>query len=155
MGGEYAMTTDTLPCANLHGTSGSSAVAHNNPHVLRYDNLTRILIDLEKRACVATQPKRRGKLRADHRELAELQAHVVNLRGEYERIISNITDDLEELAVRIAELEARAQPRFWRRAFGHAGDRPEVARRARRKLLERLRSIFFCSAGRETPIRIA
>jgi hypothetical protein len=156
------MTTDALTCANSNATSGTPATKHKIAQALRYDNLARVLVDLEKRAHVPTQrahvptqPKRHGKASTDPVEIAELRAHVANLQAENERVITSISDDLDELAYRIAELEARAQWPLWRRAFGYAGDRPELAPRARRKLTERVRSIFFGSGGRETPIHVA
>ena len=147
------MTTDTLPCANLNGTSGTSAIGHTNATTLRFDDLTRVLVNLEKRVCVPIEPKRRGKARTDHGDITQLRADVVNFKAEYERVITSITEDLDEFADRIAGLEARARRPFWRRSFGNPGDSRELAGRSRRKLTERLKSIFLDRPDGTTPIR--
>jgi hypothetical protein len=43
MGGEYAMTTDVLTCANLAAKQDAIA-KYKNAHALRYDNVTRGLL---------------------------------------------------------------------------------------------------------------
>jgi uncharacterized coiled-coil protein SlyX len=134
------MTTDVLAWANLTGKQVSIS-KYKNAHALRYDNVMRVLLDLEERACVP--PKRERKARTSAFGIAELRAHVANLKAEHDRVIEKITDDLDALADRLADLEARAQRPFWRRALGYASDPPELAVRARRKLTAKLGSIFL------------
>jgi hypothetical protein len=140
MGGEYAMTTDALTWASLTGQQ-DTIPRYKTAHALRYDNVTRVLLDLEERACVP--PKRERKAPTNRSGTAELRADVASLKAEHDRVIEKIADDLDRLADRLAELEARAQRPFWQRALGYASDRPESAVRARRKLTAKLRSIFF------------
>ena len=144
------MTTDALACANFTGIRGSAA-RHENVHALRYDNLTRVLLDLDERASVPIPPKRDRKASKNQFGIAELRESVAVLKAENERAIDRIADDLNRLADRVAELEARAQRSFWQRAFGLASDRPEPAARARSKLTERLRSIFSNRADAKHP----
>jgi hypothetical protein len=134
------MTTDALTWASLTGQQDSIS-RHRNAHALRYDNVTRVLLDLEERAGVP--PKRERKPPTNRVGTAELRAHVASLKAEHDRVIEKITDDLDGLADRLAELEARAQRPFWQRALGYASAPPELAVRARRKLTTKLRSIFF------------
>jgi hypothetical protein len=147
MGGEYAMTTDalcrTLTWASLTGQQDATP-NYKTAHALRYDNVTRVLLDLEERACAP--PKRERKAGTNRVGTAELRAQVASLKAEHARVIEKITDDLDRLADRLAELEARVRRPFWRRAFGYAGDPPEVAVRARRRLSAKVRSIFFDAA---------
>jgi len=132
------MTTNALSWADPTGKQDSRP-KYKNAHALRYDNVTRVLLDLEERACVPFQRKREPKARF---EIAELRAQVANLKAENDRLVEKITDDMDGLADRLAKLEARAQLPFWRRALGYAGDPPELTARARKKLTAQLRSIF-------------
>jgi hypothetical protein len=140
MGGEYAMTTDALTWASLTGQQDSIA-KYKNAHALRYDNVTRVLLDLEERAGVPA--KRERKAHTNRVGTAELRAQVASLKAEHDRVIEKISDDLDRLADRLAELEARVQRPFWQRALGYADDPPELAVRSRRKLTAKLRSIFL------------
>jgi hypothetical protein len=142
------MTTDALACANFTGKQGAAA----RPELtLRYDNLTRVLLDLDERVSPPSPPKREHKTGKGQGRVAELRESVAALKADNERAIERITDDLNGLADRLAELEARAQGSFWRRALGCAIDRPEPAARARRNLVERLRSIFSYPADAKRP----
>jgi hypothetical protein len=148
MGGECAMTTDALTCANFTTTRRPAA---RDEHALRYDNLTRVLLGLEERVSVPIPPKHERKTSKDQFRIAELRESVAVLKAENERAIDRIADDLNGLADRIAELEARAQRPFWRRALGSRNDRAEPYARARGKLADRLRSLFLYGADAKRP----
>jgi hypothetical protein len=135
------MTTNVLTCAKFTAKPGS-VEKFRNANALRYDNLTRALAELEERAPVPVPPKRDRKAGTGQSGILELRAHVAALKAENERLRDRITEDLEGLADRLAELEARVQRPFWRRVFGSAGNPPPPAARAHRKMAERLRSIF-------------
>src|SRR5215207_1710963 len=103
--GEYAMTTNALSWADPTGKQ-DSIPKYKNAHALRYDNVTRVLLGLEERACVPFQRRREPKARF---EIAELRAQVANLKAETDRLVEKITDDMGGLADRLAKLAARAQ----------------------------------------------
>lgn len=111
---------------------------------MRYDNIIpRVLVDREE--CLPPPPPSKRDRRASSGRLgiAELNAYVMALKAEHERVTERLTQDLDRLADRLAELERRTQWSFWRRAFGSVDDRPELAERARRTLTERLRGVFL------------
>jgi hypothetical protein len=114
------MTTNALSWADPTGKQDTRP-KYKNAHALRYDNMTRVLLDLEERVCVPFQRKREPKARF---EIAELRAQVANLKAENDRLVEKITDEMDGLADRLAKLEVRAQLPFWRRAFGYASDPP-------------------------------
>ena len=148
MGGECAMTMDAPACADFSGKQGSAA---RHGDALRYDNLTRALLDGRERVTLPLPPKRERKPGKDQIRLAELRESVAALKAENERAIERMAGDLNELADRLAQLEARGQRPFWRRALGRSDDAPEPSARARRNLVERLRSIFSDPADANPP----
>src|SRR5215510_6661504 len=142
MGGECAMTMDTLTCAK---PNGKVSLTRQTADALRYENLSRVLVDLESRVPVPSAPKRERKtaaerkVRADEAELAELRACVATLKVENERLVDRIAEDLD----------AQVRQPLWRRLFGHAVPEPELAERTRRKLVGKLRSAFLDQAEPE------
>ena len=141
-----AMTMDTLTCAK---PNGKVSLTRQTADALRYENLSRVLVDLESRVPVPSAPKRERKtaaerkVRADEAELAELRACVATLKVENERLVDRIAEDLDALADRLVALEAQVRQPLWRRLFGHAVPQPELAERTRRKLVGKLRSAFL------------
>jgi hypothetical protein len=155
------MTTDALTGAGLNGSVKPPATTHRHAHALRYENLSRVLLNVPEhvngpeQADVPAKPKRDRKAGTDRADIAELRAHVAALKAENERTIERIIDELDGLTDRLLELEARARQPFWRRVFGHAADQPELGARARRRLADRLRSIFCDRTDPEQRTRAA
>jgi hypothetical protein len=149
------MTTDAPTGAGLNGNWKPPATTHKHAQALRYENLSRVLLNVPEQAEVPAKPKRDRKAGTDRADIAELRAHVAALKAENERTIERIIDELDGLTDRLLELEARARQPFWRRVFGHAADQPELGARARQRLADRLRSIFCDRAHAEQRTRAA
>jgi hypothetical protein len=149
------MTTDAPTGAGLNGSWKPPATTHKHAQALRYENLSRVLLNVPEHAEVPAKPKRDRKAGTDRADVAELRAHVAALKAENERTIERIIDELDGLTDRLLELEARARQPFWRRVFGHAADQPELGARARQRLADRLRSIFCDRADPEQRTRAA
>jgi hypothetical protein len=149
------MTTDAPTGAGLNGSWKPPATTHKHAQALRYENLSRVLLNVPEQAEVPAKPKRDRKAGTDRADIAELRAHVAALKAENERTIERIIDELDGLTDRLLELEARARQPFWRRVFGHAADQPELGARARQRLADRLRSIFCDRAHAEQRTRAA
>src|SRR5262245_65937191 len=64
MGGECAMTMDALTCAK---PNGKASLTHKTADALRYENLSRVLLDLESRVYVPSAPKRERKAGAQRK----------------------------------------------------------------------------------------
>jgi hypothetical protein len=140
---------DALACAKPNGTSKPSARVLKNADALRYENLSRVLLDLESRVYVPIAPKsdrKKGserKAAGEQAELAELRACVATLKVENERLVDRLAEDLDALADRLVALEAQVRQPLWRRIFRQAVPQPELAERTRRKLVGKLRSAFL------------
>jgi len=149
------MTMDAPACATATPTRGSARYKDapaRYKDALRYDNLARVPPEPEAPAWAPGPGKRERKAAKEPSAIAELRAQVAELKAENERLVDRITEDLDWLADRLAELEARAQGSRWRRAFfGSAGDRSELAAKARRKLGDRLRAVFLPRADARGP----
>lgn len=96
------MATSALVQAEL--VKKESGSKYNNTSALRYDNVTRVLFDLQERAPCPAKP--RSKARRDHFGISELSTHVANLKAENDAILERITEDLDRLADRLARLHA-------------------------------------------------
>jgi hypothetical protein len=108
---------------------------------LRYDNLSSVLVNLEKSVDEPPKRKRDRKPSVEARDIKELCAHVAYLKAESELLAERLADEVERLVERITELEARANRPWWRRTFGASGQMPQSAGRARSKAIARLRAI--------------
>jgi hypothetical protein len=125
----------------LNRSESNAGSTRKRAHALRYDDLSRVLIDLDEHVHVPAKPRR--DRRADHAELAELRAHVAILKSEHERFAERITDEFDGLADRLAELQAQMRWPWWKRALALSGDGTELAERRREKTRERLKGLFL------------
>jgi hypothetical protein len=116
---------------------------------LRYENLSSVLVNLEKWVDEPPKRKRDGKPSVEARDIKELRAHVAYLKAESELLAERLTDKVDRLAERITELEARANRPWWHRTFGVSTQMPESAGRARSKAIARLRAISRNEAAAE------
>ena len=142
----------TKPCTKLREAQASSfSLEPTGKRVpaLRYDNLSSVLINLEKRVDVPAKRKRDRKSSVEPTEITELRAHVASLKAENELLAERLTHEVDRLAARITELEARANRPWWRRTLGASGQVPHSAGRPRNKAIARLRAISRDGAGAE------
>ncbi len=131
-------------------SESSSPPANKNTCALRYGSLASVLTNLDKQATVLP-----GKYKldpassVDPKELVELRANVASLKAETERLTERLTDELNQLAERVTELEDRARQPWWRRALDLSGQECEPAARSRKKAVARLRALYLDPAGPE------
>ena len=119
---------------------GSFTAAPETTHALRYDDLSRVLINLDRRPPVPAKPRRKpGKEQA---ELAELWAHVVSLKAENDRLSEKLADELDRVADRIAKLETRQRSWWWSMREPAAPNGPP-----RNRASERLKALYSGAAG--------
>ncbi len=85
----------------------------------------------------------------DPKELVELRANVAALKAENERLTERLTDELNQLAERVTELEDLARQPWWRRALDLSGQECEPTARSRKKAVARLRALYLDPAGPE------
>src|SRR5262249_26635042 len=114
------MTMDAPACAAATPTRGSARYKDapaRYKDALRDDNLARVPPEPEAPAWAPAAGKRERKAGKDQSAIAELRAQVADLKAENERLVDRINEDLDGIADRLAELEARAQGSGWRRAF--------------------------------------
>jgi hypothetical protein len=137
------MSTQQLIRSESNDRRGSLAARRHKAHDLRYDNIARVLIDLDEHVHVPVKPKRERKPVADHAALMELRAQVAILKSENDRFAERFVEELDGLADRLAELEAQMRWPWWWRALAHARDATEVAERRREKARARLKSLFL------------
>jgi cell division protein FtsB len=142
--GEYAMSTEALNCPKLNDGVGSFLVAHNKAHALRYDNLPHVMINLDRCGQVQEKPKRERKPGKAQAELAALSERLAALEAENALLTDRFTDELDRLADRLAKLESRPRPWWWR-VFGRS---VEPAEPPRNRASEKLRALYFGSARR-------
>jgi len=135
------MSTEALICPELNQRPGPVA-ARRKAHALRYDGLSRVLVDLAQHV---PAPKKPTPGRKSGTEQADLWVHLAVLRAENDQLREVVTDQLDHFAARVAELETRIRRPWWRRMFEHA----EPIERPRNRASERLRVLYFGSAGTE------
>lgn len=130
------------PCTKLRETKASSLepTSRSVPS-LQYDNLSSVLVNLDKQTYVRAKRKRDRQSAVEAAEFTELRAHVASLRAELDLLAERLTDEVDRLAERITELETRANQPWWRRTFGTYGQVPETAGRPRSKAIARLRAL--------------
>src|SRR5262245_62664704 len=93
------MRTEALICPEVNNALATRTTAH----ALRYDDLSRVLVDVGKRV----PPSRKGtRDRKPDTEQADLWTHLAVLRAENDRLTEIVTDQLEHFAARVAKLEA-------------------------------------------------
>jgi hypothetical protein len=140
----------TKLCAKLCETQASSLEpTRKSVPSLRYDNLSSVLINLDKQGYVPGKRKRDRKSGVEAAEFTELRAQVASLKAENELLAERLTDEVDRLAERITELETRANRPWWRRTFGTSGPVPEPAGRPRSKAIARLRALSSNRAAAE------
>ena len=108
---------------------------------LRYDNLGSVLVNLNGQV-LPDKPKHNRTSGVDRNEIAQLRANLASVQAENERLAERFADELDRIADRLTELEARAHRGWWRRAFGLSRHEPEPAGRSRKKAVARLRALF-------------
>jgi hypothetical protein len=86
---------------------------------------------------------------ADSTELARLRANVASMKAENQRLVESLTDELNQLAERVTELEDRARRPWWRRALDPIGEEREPAARTRKRAVARLRALYPDRTTRE------
>ena len=117
-----------------------------NAREFRYDNLSSVLLKIDEQT--------HGKTKHDRppgeypTQFAELRAEIVSLKAENERMVERLTDELNRLAERLEELEARAHRPWWGRVFNRSGKR-EPATQPRRQAVARLRALCLDRAAAE------
>ena len=103
-------------------------LANKNTRALRYDSLASVLTNLDKHATVLPGKFKPDRISSvDSTELAELRANVASLKAENQRLVESLTDELNQLAERVTELEDRARRPWWRRALDPIGEEREPA----------------------------
>jgi hypothetical protein len=123
--------------------------ANKNTRALRYGSLASVLTNLDKQAAVLPGKFKLDRISSvDPTELAELLANVASLKAENERLVGNLTDDVNQLAERVTELEDRVRQPWWRRALDPSGQKHEAAR-TRKKAVARLRALYLDRAAPE------
>jgi hypothetical protein len=127
----------------------SSEPTIKNARALRYDNLASVLIKVDEQVHGPAKYKGDRTPAADPTQLAELRAEVASVKAENERLVGRLTGQLDRLAERLAELEARARRPWWARMFGASGRDPEPARRPRGQAVARLRALCVDRAAVE------
>jgi hypothetical protein len=127
-----------------------SEPANKNTRALRYDSLASVLTNLDKQATVLPSKFKLDRISsADPTELAELRANVASMKAENQRLVESLTDELNQLAERVRELEDQARRPWWRRALGPIAEEREPAARTRKRAVARLRALYPDRATRE------
>jgi hypothetical protein len=134
------MSTEALISPQPNRRLGSFTAAHKTTHALRYDDLSRVLINFDQHLHVQEKPKRKSG--RDQAELAELWAQVASLKAENDRLSEQIADELDRVADRIAKVEAQTRS-WWCRMLDQAGDRVKPNRPPRNRASERLKALYF------------
>ena len=131
-------------------SKSSSEPANKNTRALRYDSLASVLTNLDKQVTVLPGKFKLDRIsRADPTELAELRANVASLKAENQRLVESLTDQLNQLAERVTELEDQARRPWWRRALDSIGEERAPAARTRKRAVARLRALYLDRATRE------
>src|SRR6478752_3311495 len=90
---------------------------------LRYANLSSVLLKIDEQTH-GTGTKRDRPAVESPTQFAQLRAEIVSLKAENERMVERLTDELNRLAERLDELEARAHRPWWGRVFNRSGQEP-------------------------------
>ena len=115
---------------------------------LRYDNLSSVLLKIDEQTH-GTGTKRDRTAVESPTQFAQLRAEIVSLKAENERMVERLTDELNRLAERLEELEARAHRPWWGRVFNRSGQEREPATQPRRQAVARLRALCLDRAAAE------
>ena len=115
---------------------------------LRYDNLSSVLLKIDEQTH-GTGTKRDRPAVESPTQFAQLRAEIVSLKAENERMVERLTDELNRLAERLEELEARAHRPWWGRVFNRSGQEREPATQPRRQAVARLRALCLDRAAAE------
>ena len=127
----------------------SSEPTIKNARAFRYDNLSSVLLKIDEQTHGPAKSKRDRTGGEYPTQLAELRAEVVSLKAENERMVERLTDELNRLAKRLEELEARAHRPWWGRVFNRSGQEPEPATQPRMQAVARLRALCLDRAAAE------
>ena len=125
----------------------SAESTSKNARAFRYDNLSSVLLKIDEQTHAKSKHDRTpGEYPT---QLAELRAEVVSMKAENERTVERLTDELNRLAERLEELEARAHRPWWGRVFNRSGQEREPATQPRRQAVARLRALCLDRAAAE------
>jgi len=97
-----AMAAKTFAKSGIKRTSSAEPTI-KSARDLRYDNLSSVLLKIDEQ----THGRDRTAVESPT-QFAQLRAEIVSLKAENERMVERLTDELNRLAERFEELEARA-----------------------------------------------
>ena len=118
-----------------------------NARAFRYDNLSSVLLKIDEQTHAKSKRDRTpGECPT---QLAELRAEIVSVKAENERMVERLTDELNRLAERLEELEARAHRPWWGRVFNRSSQQRQPATQPRRQAVARLRALCLDRAAAE------
>jgi hypothetical protein len=135
------MSMEALIGPELNNGLGSLA-AHRKAHALCYDDLSRVLANLDQGAPASKKPRRDRKSGG---EQVDPWVQLATLRAENDNLIERVSDELDRFAARVAKLEAQIRRPWWRRMFAQA----EPNGRPRNRASEKLRALYVGLARTE------
>jgi hypothetical protein len=139
-----AMAAKTFAKSGIKRTSSAEPHSIKSARDLRYDNLSSVLLKIDEQ----THGRDRTAVESPT-QFAQLRAEIVSLKAENERMVERLTDELNRLAGRLEELEARAHRPWWGRVFNRSGQEREPATQPRRQAVARLRALCLDRAAAE------
>jgi hypothetical protein len=139
-----AMAAKTFAKSGIKRTSSAEPHSIKSARDLRYDNLSSVLLKIDEQ----THGRDRTAVESPT-QFAQLRAEIVSLKAENERMVERLTDELNRLAERFEELEARAHRPWWGRVFNRSGQEREPATQPRRQAVARLRALCLDRAAAE------
>jgi hypothetical protein len=113
---------------------------------LRYDNLSSVLLKIDEQTHGPGTKRDRTAVESPT-QFAQLRAEIVSMKAENERMVERLTDELNRLAERLEELEARAHRPWWGRVFHRSGQEPEPPIQPRGQAVARLRALSLDRAA--------
>ena len=143
-----AMAAKTFAKSGIKRTSSAEPHSIKSARDLRYDNLSSVLLKIDEQTH-GTGTKRDRPAVESPTQFAQLRAEIVSLKAENERMVERLTDELNRLAERLEELEARAHRPWWGRVFNRSGQEREPATQPRRQAVARLRALCLDRAAAE------
>jgi hypothetical protein len=146
-GGSKQMAAKTSAKLGIKRTS-SAAPGIKNARDLRYDNLSSVLLKIDKQRRGPGTNRDRPAVESPT-QFTQLRAEIVALKAESQRMVERLTNELNRLAERLEELEARAHRPWWGRVFNRSGQEREPATQPRRQAVARLRALCLDRAAAE------
>jgi hypothetical protein len=120
-----------------------------NARALRYDNLSSVLLKIDEQTHGSAKSKVDRTPGEYATQLTALRAEMASLKAENKRMVERLTVELNRLAERLEELEARAHRPWWGRVFNRSGQEPEPATPPRKQAVARLRALCLDRAAAE------